>query len=149
MITGDSFIDLINDSILPYNAEWGGHIDLFNFDFENKTGFLVVSSYYYSKVKVPLDSILSYIVDHHLEDTLDNEQLIVGNLERLIAKTVETFSADEEFNKLYDEFVLDPNHHLTSTEFLKYLQYGEECFKDLASIFRQVSKGIPDFKDAN
>ena len=137
------FIDLIDDIIDEYELNWN-HRE-YDVDFESKTGYLVVEAPNNSTRYVDIDPIVSYIVEHRLENTLDNDKLILGNIKRAIAESVENFSADEEFDELYDPS--NPYKTFSPSEFIKILQDDETFFKEMASKLRHEIYDIPDLED--
>ena len=139
------FIDLIDDIVDEYELNWGnGEYDV---DFESKTGYLIVESPWHSTRYVDLDPIVSYIVEHKLDATPDNDKLILGNIKRAIAESVEDFSADEEFDELYDPS--NPHKTFSPSEFIKILQDAETFFKETAYKLRHETCDIPDLEDLN
>lgn len=139
------FIDLIDDIVDEYELNWcNGEYDI---DFESKTGYLMVEAPNNSTRYVDIDPIVSYIVEHRLENTPDNDKLILGNIKRAIAESVENFSADEEFDELYDPS--NPYKTFSPSEFIKILQDAETFFKETAYKLRHETCDIPDLEDLN
>ena len=140
-------IDLIDDITDEYEFNWNnGEYDI---DFESQTGYLIVESPWHSTRYVDLDPIVSYIVEHKLDATPENDKLISGNIKRAIADCLEDYSADEEFDELYEPVTSNPNNHFTPSEFLRILQNSEDFFKDVADKLRHAAYGIPDLENAD
>lgn len=137
------FIDLIDDIFEEYELNWS-HRE-YDVDFESKTGYLVVEAPNNSTRYVDIDLIVSYIVEHRLENTPDNDKLILGNIKRVIAENIEDFSADEEFDELYDPS--NPHKTFSPSEFIKILQDDETFFKEMAYKLRHETHGIPKLEE--
>ena len=139
--------DLIYDIIYEHDLDWGnGEVDI---DFESKAGYLTAEAPHHVTVYVDLDPIVAYIIENKPDVTQNNDKIISGNIERAIAESMETFSADEEFDELYEPVTSNPNNHFTPSGFLRMLESDEEFFTETARKLRQEVYGTPDLEDAD
>lgn len=160
-MTEEHLLDLINTIVKKYSFDRGEvEIDI---DFNYKVGSIIIESTYHSYLDVNLNPIVRYVVNHRLEDTPENDKIISGNIKRAIIKSLESFSAVDEFNELYsddfsdedddpltaedlDKLALDSGFFSPSYDYLA-MKCDEEAFKSKARCMREEVKGIPTLEE--
>ena len=141
------FTDLVEKIIDHYELDYGH--GRFEVNFADGTSYLVVEAPRHSTITMSLNPIVSYIVEHKLDATPENDKLISGNIKRAIAEILEDYSADEELDYYRDEISISPEGHGMPANFFKVILADcEDFFKETAHNLRQDSKGIPDLSQA-
>lgn len=132
------FIGLIEEIVEQYELDYGhGRFDV---SFNDGAGYLVVEAPLHSVVAVSLSSIISYVVEHELDSTPENDAFISRRIKLAVADCLEDFSANEELHEYRDEISVGPSGRgMPANSLRAVLTDCEDFFKETAYKLRQDS----------
>lgn len=130
------FIGLIEEIVDRYELDYGqGRCEV---SFNDGVGYLIVEAPLHSIVAVSLNPIVSYIVEHDLDATPENDEFISGHIKRAIADCLNDFSANEELREYRDEISVSPDGRgMPANSVRAILANSEEFFKETAYRLRR------------
>lgn len=107
------FIWLVDTVAGEFELDYGkGETDV---NFAARTGRLVVDSPHHTMIiSITLDPIVSYVIEHNLDATPENEKFVLANIERALIERVLRFMKSDGYKEFDEEVCSNRTKQLIS-----------------------------------